>query len=362
MFKATTPSEKNEEKVLHGLVIVSNLRNPKVTVDHALLHAAPLLRRRAIYLHFVSVASVVQFFYCLAILAIRERQYRYDFAIFNDPGVLGFRNWLGNILLRMFYKSKISVFIYWHVTDWVFERLQKTKPSMVAKIAHIVQSDSVVNFTVSEVCSESLKKVYPKSNPIKIYNCTKVPRPFDEVLTPSQPPVVVNVASIQERKGTDLFVGTAINVCQRHPSVRFVWLGDGKRFGTWESDVKESGFQNRIVFPGYVDEPYSMIQRASVLFLSSRDDPFPKSVLEAMCLGRTIVAFNVGGAPEALAGEGILVEPFDTDAAAQAILDCLDQDPQKLVNQKVRDTYYGLYTPEKFAERMGNRIREQINH
>jgi glycosyltransferase involved in cell wall biosynthesis len=172
---------------------------------------------------------------------------------------------------------------------------------------------------------------------------------------------VINLASIQERKGTDLFVETAIKVCQVHPSVEFVWLGDGQPFGTWKADIKQMGLEERILFPGYVEAAYLMLRRASVFFLSSRDDPFPLSVLEAMCLGRSIVTFDVGGAPEALADHGIVIRPFDTAAAAEVILEILGRLPNDRLNLAVRNRYLQLYTPQKFAARLEECIRGHLD-
>jgi glycosyltransferase involved in cell wall biosynthesis len=96
--------------------------------------------------------------------------------------------------------------------------------------------------------------------------------------------------------------------------------------------------------------------------LSSRDDPFPLSVLEAMCLARSIVAFDVGGAPEALAGHGQLVPPFDTGAAAAAILERLARPPEALVDLALRDRYLALFTPDRLAQRLNQQIREHLRH
>jgi glycosyltransferase involved in cell wall biosynthesis len=172
---------------------------------------------------------------------------------------------------------------------------------------------------------------------------------------------VVNLASIQERKGTDLFVETAIKVCRRHPTVEFLWLGDGEPFGSWQREISQAGLEHRILFPGYVEAGHLILRRASIFFLSSRDDPFPLSVLEAMCLGRTVVTFDVGGAPEALDGQGYVIPPFDTDLAARAILECLDKPRANLVSPSLRERYLALYTPERFAARLNHVVRAALN-
>jgi hypothetical protein len=80
-----------------------------------------------------------------------------------------------------------------------------------------------------------------------------------------------------------------------------------------------------------------------------------------MCLGRTIVTFDVGGAPEALGGHATVIPPFDTQASAEAILDHLGKPPEQLVNEAVRQRYLECYTPEKFAARLNQCIRQRVS-
>ena len=146
-------------------------------------------------------------------------------------------------------------------------------------------------------------------------------------------------------------------MCQKHSQVKFIWLGNGDNYGTWRQDIDDAELKDRIIFPGYINEPHLWLLHASVFFLSSRDDPFPLSILEAMCLKRTIVTFDVGGAPEALDGNGILIKPFDTNAAAKAILKCLESNHEHLLNQDVKEIYDDTYTPAKFAKRLNRQLR-----
>jgi glycosyltransferase involved in cell wall biosynthesis len=81
-----------------------------------------------------------------------------------------------------------------------------------------------------------------------------------------------------------------------------------------------------------------------------------------MCLGRAVVAFDVGGAREALAGRGRLIQPFDTDASADAILEILARPTDELVDLELRTRYLNLYTPDKFAIRLDRCIRELVVH
>ena len=69
-----------------------------------------------------------------------------------------------------------------------------------------------------------------------------------------------------------------------------------------------------------------------VVVPSVYDDPFPRTVLEAMATGRPVVASSTGGIPEELTGEfaRFLVPPSDAEALRErleAVLDWRDGEP-----------------------------------
>ena len=58
---------------------------------------------------------------------------------------------------------------------------------------------------------------------------------------------------------------------------------------------------NCVVVPSFWQEPYGLV------------------AAEAVALGRNVVAFAVGGLPEACPGKATLVPPGDVDALAEAL-------------------------------------------
>lgn len=338
---------------IHGLVLLDSMSHAHLGMNRSLLLASNALEQENVSLHFTGARSLFH----LARGLLRGRRRQYDFVIFNSLASLTRRSPVGYPVWRFASWLGKPAFVYWHETDWVFDRLQRRDPQTAARVAMVASSQNTSHLVVSAAGAKALKKRYAGAQPQCIYECADVPRPFDRPAVPARPPIVLNVASIQPRKGTDLFVETAIQVCQRHPTVKFIWLGAGREYGTWRQEIASVGLEKRILFPGYIEAPFALLRRASLFFLSSRDDPFPLSVLEAMCVGRTVVTFAVGGAPEALGGEGILLEPFDTRAAAEAILETLSQTPESLVNQEVRERYLSQFTPEQFARRLARYLQ-----
>ena len=61
-----------------------------------------------------------------------------------------------------------------------------------------------------------------------------------------------------------------------------------------------------MLFLGEIENPYPLFDRMDVFTVTSRADPFPLVVLEAMALGKPVVGFAEGGVPEQLDTTGIL--------------------------------------------------------
>jgi glycosyltransferase involved in cell wall biosynthesis len=130
---------------------------------------------------------------------------------------------------------------------------------------------------------------------------------------------------VNERKGADLWVEMAKLVIDKRPdlSIRFVWVGRQPRY--WPQDrARELGIADEIEWTGETGEPYPALAAMDVFTLPSREDPFPLVVLEAMALGRPIVAFDVGGVREQLGDAGAIVAAEQPEALAEAVIDLLD--------------------------------------
>jgi glycosyltransferase involved in cell wall biosynthesis len=64
----------------------------------------------------------------------------------------------------------------------------------------------------------------------------------------------------------------------------------------------------------------------SVVVIPSRQEPFGLVALEAMAMGKPVVATHVGGLPEVLEGaDAVLVKPDDPTALAKAVMDILEK-------------------------------------
>jgi glycosyltransferase involved in cell wall biosynthesis len=98
-----------------------------------------------------------------------------------------------------------------------------------------------------------------------------------------------------------------------------------------ESAVVAGSATRSVPFQHDRREMAKYFQAADVYVHAARADTCPLTVLEAMACGTPVVASRVGGVPEQIAdGTGILVEPHDDAAMADAIARLLDDDRARL--------------------------------
>lgn len=255
---------------------------------------------------------------------------------------------------------KHRVFVYWHETAWVFDRLNRQKKiagsvflylAKKGALQHLVTSQRAKAFCVSKgIRSEHIHVIGECVRPLGNAHLKFAGLNRRNCLT------VMALGSIQLRKGTDIFCDAAIQVCRERPNIEFVWIGPNIEFdpGLYEaclSRVKTEGFEDRIRFYGFLEDPLSFLAEADIYVLCSRDDPMPLSNLEAMLLSKTVVAFDVGGAPEALNGSGHVLGKPDAGALARKIIELADLPVETLARKDARKRALSEFTPKPFAQR-----------
>lgn len=158
-------------------------------------------------------------------------------------------------------------------------------------------------------------------------------RPLHEILdVPETSKFVLNMAFGDSRKGFDLFIKTAERMIDERDDVVFVWAGNvTPDIERWIlPDLKDRSLSKRIIITDYVNDLEPYYRGAHAFYLSSREDPFPSVVLEALAAGLPLVGFeNVGDCEPLIAKHGTVVPRADINAAADALGKALDRAPQQ---------------------------------
>jgi glycosyltransferase involved in cell wall biosynthesis len=131
------------------------------------------------------------------------------------------------------------------------------------------------------------------------------------------------VGELRHLKGVDVLIEAVAQLSRTRP-LRAVIVGAGPDAEAFKTLVIERGLADRVSFPGAMPAR-AAFSRGRVLVVPSRAESFPYIVLEAAAAGLTLVATEVGGIPEIVAGTSTsLVPPGDAGALAAAIAQALD--------------------------------------
>lgn len=164
--------------------------------------------------------------------------------------------------------------------------------------------------------------------------------------------IVLSCGTLTLRKAPDLFTNTAFQVLKENiDNIYFIWLG-GRHpmvlddFYWMYKDIEIKNLNNKILFVGAKDNPELYFGGSDVFFMTSRADPFPCVIHEAMAVKLPILGFkDAGGFAEALEDNcGKLVEYADVKAAADKIIDWYNNpEAHKKMGENARNKVINKY-------------------
>ncbi len=104
--------------------------------------------------------------------------------------------------------------------------------------------------------------------------------------------------------------------------------GTGMEKEMLEAKIKEYGLEHRVFLPGFSDSMKENLLQSSCYLLSSLWEGMPMVVLEALECGVPVIAYDISAMIPLVdnAVEGFIVQQFDTQKFAQAMLDISSDD------------------------------------
>ncbi len=179
-------------------------------------------------------------------------------------------------------------------------------------------------------------------------------RPEDRVLP--------YIANLGPAKGHKYFLPSIREVVKAFPDVKFLFVGEGPFRGEIEKDVERLGIKENVLLCGFRKDIPEILSIAEFYVHPTTREALGIAVLEAMAMGRAVVASNTGGIPEVVVeGEtGLLVEPKDHEAMSRAIIELL-QSPSRAreMGQRGRERVLTHFSAEKSAREL-EKIYEQF--
>ena len=137
-------------------------------------------------------------------------------------------------------------------------------------------------------------------------------------------PVFLMIARLLRSKGVSEYIEAARRVRSLHPEARFLLVGphDGGPDAIDPAEIDRAVAEGAIEWLGPLDDVRPAMAQAAVYVLPSYREGTPRSVLEAMAMGRAIITTDVPGCRETIRDgiEGFLVPPRESSRLAEAMV------------------------------------------
>jgi glycosyltransferase involved in cell wall biosynthesis len=146
---------------------------------------------------------------------------------------------------------------------------------------------------------------------------------FDKLeRVPNDHPVILSVGKMYPRKRLDVLLRAMPALIVAHPDVELRIVGNGLEYERMRALSLELGVESNITWLGHIQDSTAFAREwrnADVFCHPSLQETFGYVYLEAMATGLPLVASCAGAAPEVIGDAGILVEPEQPDALAEAL-------------------------------------------
>lgn len=150
----------------------------------------------------------------------------------------------------------------------------------------------------------------------------------------AQDPVITLVGGLVDWKGQDVLLDAAPAILARFPHAQILLAGsaygkDGGYADQLALRASAPALSGRVRLLGARDDIPDLLSISDiVLHASTKPEPFGRTFLEGMALGKTVIASNEGGPLDVIEHEvdGLLIAPRQPDVLAAAVL-CLLSEP-----------------------------------
>jgi len=142
-----------------------------------------------------------------------------------------------------------------------------------------------------------------------------------ELGIPENSLIVGTLGRLVPVKGPEFLVEAAKHIISKYPDTFFVFTGDGYLRPDLKKKALNFGLKENIIFLGWRDDGAKILSLYDVFILPSLNEGMGRVLVEAMALGKPIVASRIGGIPDLVTHgkNGFLVPPKDPEELAKYI-------------------------------------------
>jgi glycosyltransferase involved in cell wall biosynthesis len=167
---------------------------------------------------------------------------------------------------------------------------------------------------------------------------------------PNSVPIILGVGRLTKAKDFPTLL-KAFALVRKEIDSRLVILGEGEERKNLENLARDLGIEDYIWLPGFVDNPYKYMSKASVFVLSSIFEGLPTVLVEALALGCPVISTDCPSGPKEILESGNfgkLVPVGDYIALARAQVDVLKGDLRYSIPNNILNKYTLEFSASKY--------------
>lgn len=227
----------------------------------------------------------------------------------------------------------------WHLREPIEGNVDLENPLPWKWISMLIQHNTAVVITNSHALRSQMFGTSPPSKVRVVHNGVDIARfqhapPSQSMAGLSEDVRLVAICgAIQERKDVMTFIRAAERLMISHPEVHYLIIGKtlGPYYEGVAKEIANRGLEKLVHCIGYREDIPEIFARIDILVSAASQEPFGRTIIEAMAAGKPVVSTRSGGPEEIIEDgrSGYLVDVGD-DAAMGARLAELLSDPKKM--------------------------------
>lgn len=146
---------------------------------------------------------------------------------------------------------------------------------------------------------------------------------------------LIAVGRLVEQKGFDILIKAVSILFKNDKNVKLYILGEGEEKSSLIKLANDLGIKDRVIFTGFLKNPWVEIKQADLFVLSSRWEGFGNVIIEAMASGTAVISTDCDYGPSEIIQNGyngMLINNINEEELASGIIEIMN-------SKKVREKY-----------------------
>lgn len=153
-------------------------------------------------------------------------------------------------------------------------------------------------------------------------------------------------------QGLKILLQSMVYLKKIYPNVVLIITSKGRYYEELQIFSNELCVMDNVVFTGYLNDPFVPLQLCDIYTHITLGDGLPLALLEAMAIGKPIIATPIAGIPEVIVcgQNGILVEPNEKMIVDKLVLLIENRGLRETMGRNAKMTIQDKFTWEKSAD------------